>query len=218
MSTREVNQTELSALIGVTTRQIRNLEHRGLPHRAEKNQKLYPVPDAIQWYIDRKRDEVLSEIQDLDLKQAKARREAARARMAEIELAREEGDLISREAVEVSFGDEMLDRIRAALLNMPGRWGPQMGFDDPRRGEAALKEIAAEILEHLSGAAADDVAIGASDDLPEDLPGRSQLEEAGIETLAELLRVDDLQDIHGIGPVTEQEIEARLSDLGRHVA
>lgn len=218
MPAREVNQTEFAALLGLTTRQVRNLESQGLPHRAEGNRKYYPIPDGIQWYANKQREDALSELGQADYKEARARREAARARMAEINLAKEEGRLLPRDVVKEIFGDKMLDRVRAALLNFPGRWGAQVvGLDSPREGEAILKQAVSEILEELSGPAADDLALGSAIELPDSFPGRSALVEAGIESLPELLEVDELLDIHGVGPVTKEQIEEALDEFN-HVA
>lgn len=214
MAIQEVNQKEFAALVGLSARQVRNLEDEGLPHEAEGNRKSYPLPEAVQWYIQRKREEVVREFEKADYKQAKARREMARARMAEIDLAKEEGRLISKEVVDQTYGEAM-DQVRAALMNMPGRWGAQLGFDEPRKGEEILKRIARETLDHLSGPAADRVAVGGSStEIPHDFPGRGPLLEAGIETFSDLLALEELEEVHGIGPVTASEIREELEKVG----
>lgn len=206
----EVTQKELARILGLSTRQIRNLELEGLPHRADGNRKLYPIPAAVDWYIRRREEQARAEFQTTDYDQARARYEMARARLAEIEVAKEEGKLIPVEVVEEIYGTKMLDPLRSAILNMPGRWGAQVvGFESPREGEAALKRIATELLELFSGQAAAEIESDYTP-LPDDFPGRRALEAAGIETMTDLLQVDDLRAIPGIGPATERKIRRAL--------
>jgi hypothetical protein len=137
--------------------------------------------------------------------------------MAEIELAKEENRLVTREALERSTG-EMWDRFRSVLLNVPGRWGAQAGFDSPRKGEAFLRKVVSDLLEQLSGPLADAVEIGGARELPPEFPGRAALAEAGVDTLADLIAIEDYQEIYGIGPATEEEIRQALGDMGFHAA
>ncbi|MCK9494144.1 MAG: helix-hairpin-helix domain-containing protein [Dehalococcoidia bacterium] len=208
--THEVSQVELARTIGLTTRQIRNLELEGMPHRADGARKYYPVPGALDWYIRRKEEAARAEFDFGDFERARARHEAARARLAEIQVAKEEGQLIPVEVVESVYGERMLDVLRSGILNMPGRWGAQIvGLDSPRQGEAALKRIGAELLEAFSGAAAAEIE---ADDtpIPDDFPGVRALRAAGLETMTDLLEVEELRAIPGIGPATESRIRRAL--------
>lgn len=200
------NQQEFSALIGRSARRIRQMHAHGIPHKKDGHQVLYPLPEAINWWIQRKRDEVLNQVERVDHQEAKARREAARARKEEIELEKRLGSLLTRDAHDGPLG-EMLDLVRSTLMNAPGRYGALfVGLDDPRDAEKRIKEMVLEVLDHLSGPAADELEVGGAKELPEDFPARDKLLAAGVETYADLLAVDDLQDIHGIGPVTEKKI------------
>src|SRR5690606_3285343 len=91
---KEVTQRELADILGLTTRQIRNLEAAGLPHRAEGNRKLYPIPDAVIWYRDRAVESALADAQPTQFEEARAREMIARAEKAELEVARLRGELI----------------------------------------------------------------------------------------------------------------------------
>jgi len=206
---KELSQRDLAAVLGLTTQQIRNLEDRGLPHRAEGRLKFYPVPLAVRWYVNFKVEDALPD--DVPYTEARSRREQARARLAELEVAKEEGKLIPRELVEEIYGEKLLDVLRRGILNMPGRWASQVvGLEEPREGEAALKRIGLDLLESFSGPVADDFEADGSARIPEDCPGLAQMVAAGIETISDLLGVDELQDVPGIGPVTEQKIREWL--------
>lgn len=155
--TREISQRLLADLLALSTQQIRNLEKLGLPHRSAGRKKLYPVPDAVLWYLRRKQEEAGVNARPSTYDAARARAEVARARMAEIEVAREEKLIYTAELVDRRVG-ETYDLVATRIKNMPGRWGAQLvGLESPREGEALLRRIANELLEELSGPAADQV-------------------------------------------------------------
>jgi len=212
----EATQRQLAALLNLTTQQIRNLEDKGIPHRADGRSKLYPLPDAIVWYVDFKVAEALArrggnggEV----FEDARSRREQARARMAELQVARQEGELIPREVVDDVYGKKLLEVLRAGILNMPGRWASQvLGLKKPREAEAALKRIAGELLEEFSGPVADAFE-RAGDELPADVPGRELLVAAGIETVAALEELEDVRTVPGVGAATARKIREWLEDV-----
>ena len=118
---REVTKRELAGILGLSTRQIENLEAEGLPRRADKNRKFYPIPDAVRWYVDRERRRA----EPTDFEEARARKMAAEARLAELMLAREEGKLLAIDDVEREWR-QVLERLRAKLLSVPSRYAPAL--------------------------------------------------------------------------------------------
>lgn len=206
-----MNQKEVAARLGVAPRTVRRLEDRGLPRNPDNT---YEWDSVFRWYLEFKKKEAVKRYtagQDVSYDEARARREMARARMAEIDLAKEEDRIITREAADETYGEAM-ERIRATIMNMPGRFATQLvEIESVRQVEAVLKEVSREILDHLSGPVADAVE-GNADEIPEDFPGRSALVEAGIESVREVAHVDDLEGIHGIGPVTAEKIRDHLED------
>lgn len=207
----KLNQQEVAERLGVSPRHVRRLHDEGMPREPDMR---YRWDAVLSWYVDRKQQEEVERVaggQGVEYDEARTRREFARARMAEIELQKEEGRIVTREAHDQAHG-EMLDVLRTNLLNMPGRWATDLtGHDSPRQVEAILRRAVGELLDHLSGPVADALEQG-GEGLPEDFPGRSALEEAGLESVPDVRRVEDLQEIHGIGPVTAGKIRERLED------
>lgn len=207
----KLNQKEVAARLGVAPRTVRRLEGRGLPRNPDNT---YDWDSVFRWYLEFKKKEAVKRYTaggDVSYEEARTRREMARARMAEIDLGKEEDRIITREAADATYGEAM-DRIRSAIMNMPGRFATQLvQVESVRQAEGILKDVAREILDHLSGPVADAVERDA-DELPEDFPGRKALMEVGIESVREVAHVDDLEEVHGIGPVTAGKIRDRLED------
>lgn len=156
-ATREINQRLLADLLALSTQQIRNLEKQGMPCRSAGRKKLYPIPDAVMWYLRRKQEEASARARPSTYDDARTRAEIARARLAEIEVAREEKLIYTAEMVERRVG-ETYDLVATRIKNLSGRWGAQLvGIESPREGEALVRRMANELLEELSGPAADQV-------------------------------------------------------------
>ena len=45
-------QVDFSRFMGLTSRQLKNLERLGMPCHSAGGQKLYPFPEAVQWYVN----------------------------------------------------------------------------------------------------------------------------------------------------------------------
>lgn len=146
---REVRQKELAQILGLTTRQIRNLEAAGMPHRAEGNTKWYPLPDTVIWYTERKVESALTEAQRTDYEEARAREMAARAEKAELEVAKMRGELIHVDDLERLLSAP-LAQMRARLLALPGRIAsalPMPPVDALEIIEPIVHEFMAELSE-----------------------------------------------------------------------
>lgn len=152
---REVTQSELALILGLTTRQIRNLEAAGMPHRAEGNRKLYPLPDAVHWYRDRAVESALAEAQVTDYEEAKAREMKARADRAELEVARMRGELIHVNDLEALF-TAPLAQMRARLLALPGRIAGALPMS-PVEALEIIEPIVHEFMAELSEDDEDDL-------------------------------------------------------------
>lgn len=142
----EVNQTELARRLALTPRQIRNLHEHGLPHRRDGRSVLYPWPEVRDWYTKFKQEEDRRRRgggQELNLQHEKARKLAADAEKAEMELAKARGELIHIEDVE-GLVRRPLEQVAAALGNAPSRYASDLAE------EADLKiPIAMRMLEDI---------------------------------------------------------------------
>lgn len=111
---------------------------------------------------------------------------------------------------------ELLSVLRRAILNIPGRWSARLvGAESVREMEARLREVARDLLRHIGGPVADAVEAGApAGPIPEGFPGAEALRSAGVTTVPELLSLDDVREVDGIGPARAEAIRERLREEG----
>lgn len=211
---RMVSQRELAELVGLTTRQIRNLEGRGLPVRAEGNRKLYPVPDAVRWYVDAKAREAAEAAESTPYDEALARKTLADARIQERKLAELDGALVPM-ALHRQVLTRVAERVAARLRNLPGEWAPRIvGIGSPREAVPVLQSMANSILEDMAGGAEDMVRDPRQEEIPEDFPAAVQLRAAGVELLGELADMEDITELPGIGRSRSRAIRTELVRRG----
>ncbi|NUO63467.1 MAG: hypothetical protein HOQ34_07850 [Gemmatimonadaceae bacterium] len=149
-----LNQQDFAAAIGLSTRQIRNLEEAGCPVRVKGDRKTYPWPKALHWYIAYKVERAEAAAKPLDFEAARARKMEADANLAEIEVAKAQAALVPTETVDSIVG-ELGDRLRAVIVNIPGNYGlklEELGVD-PKAAEAVLTTISEEITRALRAVA-----------------------------------------------------------------
>jgi terminase small subunit / prophage DNA-packing protein len=139
--TRSVSQQGLAGILGLSTRQIRNLEAEGMPHEADGNRKTYPIPEAVQWYVAREQERATP----TDFDEAKARKMAAEAETAELELARMRARLVAVDDV-VKEQSRIYDHMRAKILSAGAKYAPAtVGLrtiaESQVRWDAAMREL-----------------------------------------------------------------------------
>ena len=204
----EVNQRDAAAVLGLTTRQIRNLDEAGIPSRpaGDGRGRVYDLVEVVPWYIREVRRQ--SRTNESDLDRAKLEQAELEVRRRRIEVAKAEGELIAIADHRTVVG-KVADAFRAALLSVPGSWGPQIvGIPTPAEGTEAMRVCSEGLLRDMASVA-DALELegeAAADPLPEDFPGYRALVAAGVETFAQLRALGEVTRIKGIGPKLAKRI------------
>lgn len=151
----KVTQKQLAEFFGVTPRTIRRWEGKGMPRTDEGT---YRTDECVKWRVKTAEAELEAELEDIPPRaESRAKREYLRARREALDLAEREEELLPVDVFREVLG-EVLDVLRARLLNFPGRWATQLvGLDSAREAEGVLREAIRELLEELSTEAADEL-------------------------------------------------------------
>lgn len=130
---------EIAAACGVSKRHVQNLFNQGMPRTVE---------EAVAWYRQQKQEREKRRTETLD--EARRRKTEAEAGLAELELARARGEVVSIQEVTEEVG-VLMDRLRAAVLAAPGKWTPQIiGVSDMPTASALMAALTEELLGALS--------------------------------------------------------------------
>lgn len=117
-------------------------------------------PETMHWYIQREKARGRPAGGGEDASRARDRLETARAEMAELELAKLRGQLMTLEQYDDVVGGAFA-RVRARLLNLPGKFAGE--------GEMKPREDLLELAQRLVDEALEELATGA--DVPLSLEG-----------------------------------------------
>jgi phage terminase Nu1 subunit (DNA packaging protein) len=189
------------------------LEAEGIPCRADQNRKWYP-PEAISWYWKRKEAEIRKEAEDTDFQRAQTRKMIADAKVAELKAAEMESLLIPLAVHEDVLG-RVLDRVRSRIRNIPGSWADRLvGLDSPKATVIVLRKMVDDVSSTLSSEADEIVSDPRKQEIPADFPEVAVLRKGGVELFSELLDVDRLTDIPGVGPARAEVITGALLERG----
>ena len=203
--TLEVTQKELAEVLSLTARQLRNFDDLGLPSKpGRRGTRLYDLREAVAWYVERER----ARPSDSALGRAKLEQAELEVRRRRIEVAKAEGELIAIADHRTVVG-KVADAFRAALLSVPGSWGPQIvGIPTPAEGTEAMRVCSEWLLRDMASVADSLELEGevAADPLPEDFPGYRALAAAGIGTFVDLRELEDVARVRGIGPKLAKRI------------
>lgn len=127
--------------LGLSHRRVQTLFNEGMPRTKD---------EAVAWYQARKVARETARSKTLD--EARRRKTEAEAELAEIELAKARGEVVTVAEVTEEVG-RTFDRLRATVLAMPGKWTPQIvGVPDLPAAKAMMDAMANELLESLSTA------------------------------------------------------------------
>jgi phage terminase Nu1 subunit (DNA packaging protein) len=170
MNEKLVTQKECAELFGLTSRQIHNLVEQGMPRRARAGKAMYPWPSSLRWYLQHKDQQAAAktgkEAPNADVFRRKLE---AETRLQEIELEKEEGQLVALDYMERQLTG-VLSRVRAQLLNMPGKYAPTMvGVRTIAEAQTRIESMVAEAMAAMMEIG-EDPELDAGDD---ETPGES---------------------------------------------
>jgi len=149
----------MAGQLRVTPRQLRTLTARGCPvARRDGRAVLYSPLRVWPWYVAWKERELARRREPMTLSEAEDRKLAARARLAELDLYQRTGEMITLDAAEDRLRG-MMDRLRSALIHIPGTLGPSLvGLRTPAEAEARLRPAIERAVRAMEEPVAEDAA------------------------------------------------------------
>jgi hypothetical protein len=110
---------------------------------------VFDVPEVWAWREEQKALQAIGDTKSLDIDEARRRKLAAEAALAEIEVSKRRGEVVEIEDVANAVGDDYAN-LRAKLLSLPTKIAPQLvGNDDAADIEDLLQRLVTEALEEL---------------------------------------------------------------------
>ena len=162
MQSVSVSQIELAALLGVTPKTIRSWQRAGMPVEQRGRRGVasrYSVADCVEWAIQRAEAQARAMPDDADFEQARARKVAAEAGLAEIALAKARGEVVELDTAAKAVG-AALATTRARLLQIGAKVAPQADLQpDEATLQALLDDAIHEAIEPISGGALEIVGL-----------------------------------------------------------
>lgn len=153
---KNVNRSQLAELLGVNLSTIDNWVREGCPFitrpiRQGVGQWEFSAGAVFRWRIERERHVALGDLANVDESEARRRKLAAEAGLAELEL-----HLANGAAVKISDAErvwvQMVGASRARLLAIPSKLGPILAIEaDPVACQAIAESAIIEALSELSG-------------------------------------------------------------------
>ena len=201
-----MSAAELAYRWKITPSRVHQLVKEGVLSKVARGK--FDLDECTWAYLEFLRAQVQGGHTRSDLDQAKLEKEQLEVRRRQIEVAKAEGELIGIDDHRVVVG-KIADAFRAALLSVPGSWGPLVvGITSPAEGTEAMRTCSEELLRDMAGVAdsLDLEGQASAELLPEDFPGYRALVAAGIETFVDLRALEDVRSIKGIGPKLAQRI------------
>jgi phage terminase Nu1 subunit (DNA packaging protein) len=164
-----VPKVELSEVMGVAAPTISHWIKRGCPYVEEgskSKQWVFNTADVIDWRMDRLRSQYEDperEANVIDYNEARRKRMAAEAELAELQLARERSQVVSIDVVELQWTN-LLGAAKSQILAVPHKMAHR--FVAMRNAKRIENLMRAELNQALT-----DLSMYEPDDLPSDDTG-----------------------------------------------
>jgi len=150
-----VSQAVIAKVFSVSTRTIQRWHDEGFPRREDAS---YDIAECVAWALERERAEQQPRSDEEAYYAALARKTAAQADKAELELAERRRQLIPV-AVHERRCAAFAERANALIAAIPGRWAPHLlKIKTVRQAQARLRPLVQELLQEQAGGA-DDVGV-----------------------------------------------------------
>lgn len=149
-----VNKHQLAQIIGRSEVWITQAQKQSdfpvLERQLGRRGSKYETADVIHWMNKKNVDNFLGDAGAIDIEEAKRRKIAAEAALAETELERVRGTLVEVEAIEKAWS-ELVSNCRAKLLSIPAKASPEVyGAESLADVKLVLKNAIVEALNELS--------------------------------------------------------------------
>lgn len=142
----KITQQELAHRLGLTTRQVRNLEEKGLPTKvARDGKKSWLWPEAMHWYIDFKAQTIAPLRDDSEDAKLERRERMAKVRSAEVSALRAEGQLMPTKLHAERY-NALATEMAGIIRSLP-QYGPSLlGITDHIEMQLACEKVANHML------------------------------------------------------------------------
>jgi phage terminase Nu1 subunit (DNA packaging protein) len=153
-ATKGATKAEIARLFGVSVQAIDGWLARGLPYMSRPDRPgasyRFDPRAVVAWRVEYLTAAATAARGDVDLEEAKRRKVAAEAELAELDLAERRRDLIPADDVE-AWAASAFARVRARLLSVPAKCAPLASTAaTTAQAEAAIRDAVCEALAELS--------------------------------------------------------------------
>lgn len=148
-----ITKRAFAETFGVSEAQLERYFQQGMPHEKASTRKIMiPMPAGRVWYHEYLVNKGRKQAAPTTLDEAKQRREAAQAELAELDLAERRGELMHVSDYEQLVGDAFA-RVRARLTNLPSRLaGVVVGCETIQEAQARVDPLVREAMDELQRA------------------------------------------------------------------
>ncbi len=148
---RLVNQRQLAEIFGVTRETIRKWADLGMPiHRGPARTNAYLPAEVIRWREERAERAAIESVAVTDIDEARRRKMAAEAALAEIALAKARGEVVELGIIGEELGSA-LSKCRAKLLALGAGVVPRLQMaTDAKEMKRIVDDAVLQALEEIS--------------------------------------------------------------------
>lgn len=147
----EVNKKDLSDTLGISLPTVGDWVSKGCPvvqHGGNGREWIFNTADVAKWREQQIIVSTIGDSQRMDFEEAKRRKTAAEASMAELDLAVQKGELIEIAVVSDSVGEDYAN-CRAKLMNITSRLIGELNQDQCDMVDSEIREALTELSQYV---------------------------------------------------------------------